>query len=139
MFFRSENKDYYLEAPDRAVMMFWLQELQKRRRSHATQRNSDFLPYKVWIDIYKLYYSSLAYIWNQIFNIYTTKILSSGGLVKITFPLESETLPCSLFQCMNFDEIHTCHRLWIENQLTYLIIVYWGLFIYYMFNMNYYD
>lgn len=43
---RSENKDYYLEAPDRAVMMFWLQELQKRRRSHATQRNSDFLPYK---------------------------------------------------------------------------------------------
>lgn len=89
MFFRSENKDYYLEAPDRAVMMFWLQELQKRRRSHATQRNSDFLPYKVWIDIYKLYYSSLAYIWNQIFNIYTTKILSSGGLVKITFPLES--------------------------------------------------
>ncbi|XP_052685862.1 TBC1 domain family member 2B-like isoform X2 [Crassostrea angulata] len=27
-------------------MMFWLQELQKRRRSHATQRNSDFLPYK---------------------------------------------------------------------------------------------
>lgn len=89
MFFRSENKDYYLEAPDRAVMMFWLQELQKRRRSHATQRNSDFLPYKVWIDIYKLYYSSLAYIWNQIFNI-TTKILSSGGLVKITFPLESD-------------------------------------------------
>lgn len=43
---RSENKDYYLEAPDRAVMMFWLQELQKRRRNHATQRNSDFLPYK---------------------------------------------------------------------------------------------
>lgn len=28
------------------MMMFWLQELQKRRRSHATQRNSDFLPYK---------------------------------------------------------------------------------------------
>lgn len=43
---RSENKDYYLEAPDRAVMMFWLQELQKRRRSHATQRNSDFPRFK---------------------------------------------------------------------------------------------
>lgn len=43
---RSENKDYYLEAPDRAVMMFWLQELQKRRRNHATQRNSDFSRYK---------------------------------------------------------------------------------------------
>lgn len=47
MFLRSENKDYYLEAPDRAVMMFWLQELQKRRRNHATQRNSDFSRYKV--------------------------------------------------------------------------------------------
>lgn len=137
MFFRSENKDYYLEAPDRAVMMFWLQELQKRRRSHATQRNSDFLPYKVWIDIYKLYYSSIAYLWNQIFNI-TTKILSSGSLVKITFPLASETIPGSLCQCMNFNEIHN-DLLWIDNQLTYLIIVYWGLFIYYMFNINYYD
>ncbi|XP_061168214.1 TBC1 domain family member 2B-like [Saccostrea echinata] len=37
---RSENKDYFLEAPDRHVMMFWLQELQNRRRSHTTQRNS---------------------------------------------------------------------------------------------------
>lgn len=43
---RSENKDFYLEAPDRAVMMFWLQELQKRRRNHATQRNSDLPRHK---------------------------------------------------------------------------------------------
>lgn len=39
-FYSSEEKVYYLEAPDQQTMMYWLQQLQKKRRAYSRKKTT---------------------------------------------------------------------------------------------------
>ena len=61
--YSSGSRTYELEAPDKNAMMFWLQELQAKRREFSKTLDvnnsniavNDFLNYLIWISFYWMF------------------------------------------------------------------------------------
>lgn len=77
MVFRSQGKIYYLEAQDKHTMLYWLQELQKRRRHHSQRKTRDSAEQAKVLAQQVLVWSYLVVVLVQAFKLYVCIVFKS--------------------------------------------------------------